>query len=83
MEIGEFPGRGISVGGPLVIDIRRAFGRDRRPIRRLGTQSRTWQSPPSDWIREGTGGVTDGVLILPNTDTLLVQIVVVNEGNRD
>ncbi len=32
---------------------------------------------------EGTGGVTDGAPILPNTDTLLVQIVVVNEGNRD
>lgn len=32
---------------------------------------------------EGTGGITDGAPILPNTDTLLVQIVVVNEGNRD
>lgn len=32
---------------------------------------------------EGTGGVTDGAPILPNTDSLLVQIVVVNEGNRD
>jgi hypothetical protein len=32
---------------------------------------------------EGTGGVTDGAPILPNTDTLLVQVAVVNRGNRD
>lgn len=32
---------------------------------------------------EETGGVTDGVPVLPNTDTLLVQVVVVNQGNRD
>jgi hypothetical protein len=32
---------------------------------------------------EETGGVTDGAPILPNTDTLLIQVVVVNQGNRD
>ena len=32
---------------------------------------------------EETGGITDGAPILPNTDTLLVQVVVVNQGNRD
>jgi hypothetical protein len=32
---------------------------------------------------EETGGVTDGAPILPNTDNLLIQVVVVNEGNRD
>lgn len=32
---------------------------------------------------EETGGVTDGAPILPNTDALLVQVVVVNQGNRD
>jgi hypothetical protein len=30
-----------------------------------------------------TGGITDGAPILPNTDTLLIQVVVVNQGNRD
>jgi len=32
---------------------------------------------------EETGGVTDGAPILPNTETLLIQVVVVNQGNRD
>ncbi len=32
---------------------------------------------------EETGGVTDGAPIIPNTDTLLIQVVVVNQGNRD
>ena len=32
---------------------------------------------------EGTGGETDGAPILPNTNTLLIQVVVVNQGNRD
>jgi hypothetical protein len=31
---------------------------------------------------EETGGVTDGAPILPNTDELTIQVVVVNEGNR-
>jgi uncharacterized tellurite resistance protein B-like protein len=30
-----------------------------------------------------TGGQTDGAPIIPNTDTLLIQVVVVNQGNRD
>ena len=30
-----------------------------------------------------TGGITDGAPILPNTDTLVIQVVVVNQGNRD
>ena len=32
---------------------------------------------------EETGGVTDGAPIIPNTETLLIQVVVVNQGNRD
>jgi len=32
---------------------------------------------------EETGGATDGAPILPNTETLLIQVVVVNQGNRD
>ena len=32
---------------------------------------------------EATGGTTDGAPILPNTETLIIQVVVVNEGNRD
>ena len=32
---------------------------------------------------EETGGATDGAPIIPNTDTLLIQVVVVNQGNRD
>jgi Sec-independent protein translocase protein TatA len=32
---------------------------------------------------ESTGGTTDGAPILPNTETLVIQVVVVNEGNRD
>jgi len=30
-----------------------------------------------------TGGVTDGAPILPNTDELTIQVVVINQGNRD
>ncbi len=32
---------------------------------------------------EETGGVTDGAPIIPNTEALLIQVVVVNQGNRD
>jgi hypothetical protein len=32
---------------------------------------------------EETGGITDGAPILPNTETLLLQVVVVNQGNRN
>jgi len=32
---------------------------------------------------KATGGVTDGAPIIPNTGTLIIQVVAVNQGNRD
>jgi hypothetical protein len=82
VEIGEFPDVGyLSVALSSLTYAERLAG----AASRSGdlTLSRDLAIATVRLDPEETGGVTDGAPILPNTDTLLIQVVVVNQGNRD
>ena len=81
VEIGDFPDVGyLSVALPSLTYAERLAGvATRSPGLAL---SRDLAIAAVRLDPEETGGETDGAPILPNTDVLLVQVVVVNQGNR-
>jgi len=82
VEIGEFPDVGyLSVALSSLTYAERLAG---VASRSLGLElSRDLAIATVRLDPEETGGATDGAPILPNTETLIFQVVVVNQGNRD
>ena len=82
VEIGEFPSVGyLSVALPSLTYAERLAGVASRTEGLLLSRDLAIAAVRLD--PKETGGVTDGAPIIPNTDTLLIQVVVVNQGNRD